>query len=80
MVFPRRLEARKMSSMATTADTALLDRMLEPVSGCLTPQVARRIVRLRADPAVQRKIVSATTFLAILQSKARIFLAAESRR
>jgi hypothetical protein len=33
-----------------------LDRMLEPVSDCLTPEVASRLVRLRADPQLQARI------------------------
>jgi hypothetical protein len=33
-----------------------LDRMLEPVGGCLTPEVARRLVQLRADPQLQARI------------------------
>jgi len=33
-----------------------LDRMLEPVSNCLTPEVARRLVQVRADPELQARI------------------------
>ena len=33
-----------------------LDRMLESVSDCLTPEVASRLVRLRADPQLQARI------------------------
>lgn len=33
-----------------------LDRMLEPVSDCLTPEVARSLVQLRADPQLQARI------------------------
>ena len=33
-----------------------LDRMLEPVSDCLTPEVARRLVQMRADPEFQARI------------------------
>lgn len=33
-----------------------LDRLLDPVSRCLTPEVAREIAGLRADPAVQERI------------------------
>jgi len=30
--------------------------MLEPVSNCLTPEVARRLVQVRADPELQARI------------------------
>lgn len=89
--------------MSTAAESDVLDRLLEPVSGCLTPEVARRIVKLRADPVAQARVeelaqkstagrltaseraqyqtyVSAGTFIAILQSKARRILAAEETR
>jgi hypothetical protein len=33
-----------------------LDRLLDPVSRCLTPEVARRLVELRADPQLQKRI------------------------
>ena len=33
-----------------------LDRMLEPVSDCLTPEVARRLAQMRADPELQARI------------------------
>ena len=89
--------------MVTTVETAVLDRLLDPVSRCLTPEVARRIVKLRADPAAQARVnelarkssagqlspseqadydtyIAAGTFIAVLESKARILLAAESIR
>ncbi len=88
--------------MATVAEPAVLDRLLEPLGVCLTPEVARKIVRLRADPVAQARIeelarksttgrltakereeyktyVSAGTFIAIIQSKARSILAAKPR-
>jgi hypothetical protein len=37
-------------------DTALLDRIVEPFAECLTPGAARKIVDLRADPAVQSRL------------------------
>jgi hypothetical protein len=37
-------------------NNALLDRLVEPVVRALTPDVARAIVRLRADPAVQARM------------------------
>jgi hypothetical protein len=33
-----------------------LDRLLDPVAKCLTPDVARRLVALRADPETQARI------------------------
>lgn len=36
--------------------TPVFDRILDPVSRCLTPEVARRLVKLRADPDVQARI------------------------
>jgi len=38
--------------MHTTAEA--LDRLLDPLSQAFTPEVARKIVELRADPKVQR--------------------------
>jgi hypothetical protein len=37
-------------------ETAILDRVLEPVTHILTPSVAREIVELRADPSVQARL------------------------
>ena len=42
--------------MATTAEPAVLDRLLEPLGICLTPEVARRIILLRADPVAQARV------------------------
>jgi hypothetical protein len=78
------------------ADTIgrVLDRVLEPVGRCLTPEAARKLAGLRADPVMQARVddladkatagtlsadeqaeyeayVSAATFLAVLQAKAR---------
>jgi hypothetical protein len=36
--------------------TLLLDRLLEPVGRCLTPEVAERLVQLRADEIAQARI------------------------
>ena len=78
--------------MATA--TEVLHELLDPVSECLTPEVAKELVRLRASPKTQARLeelanksqrgeisaeeraeyetyVSAGTFIAILQSKAR---------
>lgn len=34
----------------------LLDQILDPLSSCLTPEVARPVVELRANPAAQQRI------------------------
>jgi hypothetical protein len=36
--------------------SAVLDRMLDPLAQCFTPEVARRIANLRADGAMQRRL------------------------
>ena len=33
-----------------------LDRLLEPVAQCLTPDVARQLAQIRIDPATQKRI------------------------
>jgi len=38
------------------ADTSFLDRIVEPISRCLTPESAREIVDLRADPELQARL------------------------
>jgi hypothetical protein len=85
--------------MANT--TSYLDRLLEPMTEALTPELARTIVEMRADAEVQERIevlrdkanagtltpeedaeykdfVEAVDVVAILQSKARRFLARRS--
>jgi hypothetical protein len=42
--------------MSTTLETAVLDEILDPVSQCLTPEVARMLVALRASPATQARL------------------------
>ena len=42
--------------MSQTPDTPILDRLLEPVSRCLTPEAARQLVALRADPQFQERL------------------------
>ncbi len=37
-------------------ETATLERMVEPVSRCLTPEVARLIIALRADPELEQRV------------------------
>jgi len=34
----------------------LLDRILDPVTNAFTPEVARRIIALKADPEIQGRI------------------------
>jgi len=42
--------------MVNQPSTTLLDELLDPVGHCLTPEVARRIVQLRASPAMDARI------------------------
>ncbi len=39
--------------MSNRSLSTVLDRFLDPFTECLTPDVARRIVALRADPELQ---------------------------
>lgn len=39
-----------------TTITDTLDRLLDPVSRCLTPDVAQALVNLRADPSIQARL------------------------
>ena len=78
--------------------SSTLDRVFDPIRRCLTPAVARKIARFRADPDVKARIqeladkandgslteaereeyegyVRAIDLVAILQSKARRYLA-----
>jgi hypothetical protein len=38
------------------ATASALDRILDPVTACFTPQVAERIVELRLDPELMARI------------------------
>lgn len=42
--------------METSADTLVLDKILEPLASALTPEMARKIVDLRADAETQELI------------------------
>ena len=42
--------------MDTSSNTAVLDELIEPVARCFTPEVARRIVGLRASADLQSKL------------------------
>ena len=44
--------------MATTAETAALDRLLESVGRCLTRESAQRLIELQADPQLQSRLES----------------------
>lgn len=46
---------RYNSGMPSALNTPL-DRILEPVARCFTPDVARRLVEIRPDPATQARI------------------------
>ena len=41
-------------NMSQTQETLAMDRLLDAVTRCLTPEVARRLVGLRADPELQQ--------------------------
>lgn len=42
--------------MAAAAALSALDRILDPVGRCLTPEVARALVQLRADEGTQARL------------------------
>ena len=42
--------------MEHATDIAILDKMLESVARCLTPEVAKQIAELRADQPTQARI------------------------
>ena len=42
--------------MSQESTTAVLDQLFDPVGACLTPDVARRIVSLRASAEVQARL------------------------
>ncbi len=37
-------------------ETAVLDRILDPVGRCLTPDVAKALLELRLDSAIQKRL------------------------
>ncbi len=39
-----------------TEERHALERLLDPVARCLTPEAARRLVELRADPDLQQRL------------------------
>lgn len=42
--------------MSQHENSALLDELIAPLGQCLTPEVARRIARLRASPELDARI------------------------
>ena len=42
--------------MQNVLESAIPDRLLDPVARCFTPEVAKRIADLRADPPTQARI------------------------
>jgi hypothetical protein len=45
-----------MSIDSTEHQTTLLDGLLEPFGECLTPEVAKKLVQLRANPEITAKV------------------------
>ena len=51
VAFPsRRLPPWYNPTMKTRKSSPVLDRLVDPLSRCLTPESARRLLKLRADP------------------------------
>ena len=42
--------------MKNSQSASVLDRLLEPITRCLTPESARALVELRTDPVAQARI------------------------
>ena len=42
--------------MATAEQNSIISQLLDPITDCLTPEVARRIVQLRAGERLQSKV------------------------
>ena len=42
--------------MSQPPETTFLDRLLDPVTRCLTPDAARQLVALRAEPQFQERL------------------------
>ncbi len=42
--------------MNPTKSAPLLDRLLAPLGDCLTPESARRLLALKADPTLQARV------------------------
>ena len=39
-----------------SSENSVIDRLIEPVGRCLTPEVAKRIASLHADPELQSRV------------------------
>ena len=50
-----------MKTLIQTSDRRALDRLLDPLSDCFTPAVARRLVRFRADAPTRNRIEELAT-------------------
>jgi hypothetical protein len=42
--------------MEYLTESAILDKMLDPVARCFTPAVAKQLAELQADPPIQARI------------------------
>ncbi|MSR59486.1 MAG: hypothetical protein EXS05_17890 [Planctomycetaceae bacterium] len=42
--------------MRSTITTPALDRLVDPLGECLTPETARRVLRLKADRKLQARV------------------------
>jgi hypothetical protein len=42
--------------MSAKIPSPTLDRLIDPLSECLTPESAKRLLKLRADPQLQARI------------------------
>ena len=42
--------------MSNSSPISVLDRVLDPIMECFTPDVARRLADLRADPELQARV------------------------
>ena len=42
--------------MKTAKSTVVLDQLLDPLGDCLTPESARRLLALKADPELQKRV------------------------
>jgi hypothetical protein len=45
-----------MTMTSTPQETSILAQLLEPIAQCMTPELAQRIVDLRATPEAQARI------------------------
>lgn len=45
-----------MATVNDAVENGILERVLDPLRECLTPALARRLVKFRADPATQARV------------------------